>query len=164
MHLHTSTQTPGQTPALHTLIPLGRDSTQVRDAGHITLPSPGKTPLCRGEDSSQSLFPLPVSPVPAAWLSKTELAHKATASLPLKSVAAAACLLGWLQVCDFTGELFVLGREFGYNSDTARAKAMKYGAAGSPSEDATHATGTAHTLSLGEPASKQLRGTKGAGE
>lgn len=58
----------------------------------------------------------------------------------------------------------MLGREFGYNSDTARAKAMKYSALFSPSKDAMHVTGTANTLSLGKPASKQQSGTKGAGE
>ena len=41
---HLTLQIPGQTPAQHTLIPLGREynSTQVTDASHVTLPSPGK--------------------------------------------------------------------------------------------------------------------------
>lgn len=57
-----------------------------------------------------------------------------------------------------------LGREFGYSSDTARAKAMKYGAVFSPSNDAVHVPGTASTFSLGKPVSKQPRGMKGVGE
>lgn len=41
--MHMTIQIPGQSPALCTLIPLGKeyDGTQLKDAGHITLPSPG---------------------------------------------------------------------------------------------------------------------------
>lgn len=58
----------------------------------------------------------------------------------------------------------MLGREFGYNSDAARAKAVKYTAVFHPSKDAMHVTGATYTFYWGKPASKQLRGTKGTSE
>lgn len=41
--MHMTIEIPGQSPALCTVIPLGKeyDGTQLKDAGHITLPSPG---------------------------------------------------------------------------------------------------------------------------
>lgn len=61
-------------------------------------------------------------------------------------------------------QLFVLGREFGCNSDAARAKAIKYTAVFHPTRDSMHVTGAANTFYWGKPASKQLRGTKGTSE
>lgn len=55
----------------------------------------------------------------------------------------------------------MLGKEFGYSSDTARAKAIKHSDVYYPSSDAMHVTGTANTFHLGKLACKPLRGTRG---
>lgn len=64
---HMMTQIPGQTPALHTLTCLGREYDSPQDAGHITLPSPGKNShsAMGGQHKDcigQNLFPLCLSP------------------------------------------------------------------------------------------------------
>lgn len=82
---HTTIHIPEQSPTLHALTPLGEqnDSTQVRNAGHILLPSPGKAPILprrqqRKNCIGQNLLPLPISLPPQSWFSNTELAPKAT--------------------------------------------------------------------------------------
>lgn len=95
------------------------------------------------------------------------LAPKNIASLQSYHLTAthihSSCSVCWAGSRSVTSleHLFVLGKEFAYSSDTARAQALKHTDVYYPGSNAMHVTGTANTFHLGKPACKPLRGTRG---